>query len=57
MLRELAADRTERETAELLGMSYHGVRSIVVAIRRWLCNSAKVPLFNMANLSMRVLIQ
>jgi len=33
VLRELAADRTERETAELLGMSYHGVRSIVVTIK------------------------
>ncbi len=47
VLRELADDRTEREAAERLGMSYNGVRSIVEelkaktgqpdvrALRRW----------------------
>lgn len=47
VLRELADDRTEREAAERLGLSYHGVRSIVEdlkaqtgehdvrALRRW----------------------
>lgn len=47
VLRELADDRAEREAAERLGISYHGVRSIVAdlkaktgepdvrALRRW----------------------
>ncbi len=47
VLRELADDRTEREAAERLGVSYHGLRSIVEdlkartgepdvrALRRW----------------------
>ncbi len=47
VLRELADDRTEREVADRLGVSYHGLRSIVEdlkaktgepdvrALRRW----------------------
>ncbi|MGE0598236.1 MAG: hypothetical protein AB7J35_00235 [Dehalococcoidia bacterium] len=33
VLRELSADRTEREAAEVLGMSYDGLRSIVETIK------------------------